>query len=129
MNIRLWGACILSITICSLMAIYKEPVTTRQGYFFTIKIPSTQVAGIDWFLGNDNELKEYVKLIKSEFVSSSSLNNDRSGKKILTFKALKPGKVTLKLVKRKSWEENKPISRKRIKLIIKESDFGKWQGK
>jgi predicted secreted protein len=122
MDVRVYLACILSMATYSLAAIYKEPITTREGFIFTVRIPSTQTAGIDWFWGNGKELKDYVKLVKSEFMSSSSLNNGHVGKKIFTFKALKKGKVTLKLIKRKSWE-NQELDHKLIKVIIKDADY------
>lgn len=123
MDIRFWLACVVSLITCSVVAINKEPITTRQGYYFTVRIPSTQIAGIDWFFGNEKELRDYVQLQNSEFVSRSTINSGRIGKKIFTFKALNPGKVILKLIKRKSWE-NKELDHKLIKVVIKEADFG-----
>jgi predicted secreted protein len=121
MNMRIIIAFVLLAALCPCKAIYKEPITTRQGHIFTIKIPNTQTAGIDWFFGNKKELTQYIQLINSKFVSTSTLNNGRMGKKIFTFKALKAGKVTMKLVKRKSWE-NKELDHKLIKVIIKPTD-------
>jgi predicted secreted protein len=126
MDVRLWLACVISLITCSLIAIYKEPITTRQGHYFIVKIPSTQIAGIDWFFGNEKEVKDYVQLKQSEFVSRSTIHNGRIGKKIFIFNALKPGKIILKLIKRKSWE-NRELDHKLIKVIIKEADYGQWQ--
>jgi predicted secreted protein len=126
MNIRVWLVCITSFITCSLLGIYKEPITTRQGHYFTVKIPSTQIAGIDWFFGNEKELNDYVQLRKSEFVSQSTINNGRIGKKIFVFKAIKPGKIIIKMIKCKSWE-NKELDHKLIKVFIKEADYGQGQ--
>jgi predicted secreted protein len=105
-----------------MLAMYKEPITVRQGRTFTIKLPSMPTTGLDWFFGNKRELKNYVQLIKSEFISSPSLVSGRIGKKIFTFKALSEGKITIKMVKRKSWQD-KEIDHKLVKVIIKRADL------
>lgn len=107
--------------VLSTHALYKEPITTRVGNTFTIKLASAPTTGLDWFFGNDKVLKDYVQLVKSEFISSPSIVSGRIGKKIFTFKALKDGKIKIKLIKRKSWKRkrsimylSKYISRKQI---------------
>jgi Chagasin family peptidase inhibitor I42. len=97
-------------------------VATRQGYTFTVKLTSAPTTGVDWFFDNKKELKDYVQLINSEFVSSPSLVKGRIGKKIFTFKALKDGKIIIKFIKRKSWED-KEIDHKLVKVHIKKADL------
>jgi predicted secreted protein len=107
----------------SIMAMYKEPITVRQGYIFMIKLPSAPKTSYDWFFGNEKELKDYVQLIQSEFISSHSLGSGQIGKKIFRFRALKDGRLTIKMVKRKSWEKNE-VDHKLIKIHIKRADLG-----
>ena len=122
MLIRIVPGLLLITLVLSTQALYKEPITTRQGYTFTIKLASAPTTGMDWFFGNDKELRDYIQLINSEFVSSPSLISGRLGKKIFTFKALKNGKITVKLIKRKTWEE-KEIDHIYIKVHIKKADL------
>lgn len=122
MNIRKVLGFIVITSVLSTQALYKEPITTREGNTFTIKLASAPTTGYDWFFGNDKELKDYVQLVKSEFVSSPSLVSGRIGKKIFTFKSLTDGKITIKLIKRKSWED-KEIDHVLIKVNIKKADL------
>ena len=100
----------------------KEPITTREGRTFTIKLTSSSATGFDWFWGNEKELKDYIQLVKSEFVGNPLILSGRIGKKIFTFKALKYGKVTIKFNKRKSWEET-VVDHAWIRVNIKKADY------
>ncbi len=121
MNIRYLIALVCISVVISIKPLYKEPITTREGYLFTIKVPSAPATGFDWFFGNEKELKDYVQLVKTEFVSNPSFSG-RLGKKNFTFKALKDGKIIIKLIKRKSWEE-KEADHFLFKVHIKKADL------
>lgn len=121
MNIRYLIALVCISVVISIQPLYKEPITTREGYLFTIKVPSAPATGFDWFFGNEKELKDYVQLVKTEFASNPSFSG-RLGKKIFTFKALKDGKIIIKLIKRKSWEE-KEADHFLFKVHIKKADL------
>ena len=98
---------VLLVFILPTKTLYKEPLTSREGYTFTIKLATSPASGYDWFFGNEKELKDYVQLVKSEFVSNPSLVSGRIGKKVFTFKALKAGKIIIKFTKKKTWEEKR----------------------
>jgi len=121
MNIRYALLTISLITLSSHAQLYKEPVTTREDATFTIKLTSTPTAGFDWFFGNEKELKDYVQLIKTEFQMNPSFSGG-PGKKAFTFRALKSGRISLKFIKRKTWED-KEADRRFIKVFIKKRDF------
>ena len=126
MGCRILLGCLLLIPVLTQANLYKEPITTRQGYIFTIKLASAPTTGLDWFFGNDKELRDYVQLVDSEFVESPSLVPGRIGKKVFTFKALKNGKVVIKMIKRKAWED-KEIDHTLVKVNIRKADFSPSQ--
>lgn len=102
--------------------IHKEPITTREGFLFTVKIPDSKIAGTDWYFGNQKELRDYVALIRSESANNSSIASGIISKKVFTFKALKAGRIAIKLIKHKSWED-KEMDHKLIKVTIKKADL------
>jgi len=121
MNIRYALLAVALITLSSHAQLYKEPVTTREDALFTIKLKSTPTAGYDWFFGNEKELKDFVQLTKTEFQMNPSYSGG-PGKKVFTFRALKSGRISLKFIKRKTWQD-KEADHRIIKIFIKQRDF------
>lgn len=113
---------LLLTSVLTIKTLYKEPVTTREGSLFVVKLTSAPSTGFDWFFGNERELHDYVRLVKTEFVSRPSLVTGRIGKKIFTFKALKASKIKIRLVKRKMWQEDE-ADHAIINVTIKKSDM------
>lgn len=103
---------------------YEEPVTARQGQAFKIYLDlPDKKRGFDWNWSNKKELQGFVDLSRSiidEHIDPT-LTIISPPTKIFTFRALKPGKKTLKFAKSKTWE-NKKVGERRIKIHIKRAD-------
>jgi predicted secreted protein len=120
MNTRYVLPIIALVTLTSQAQLYKEPITTREDAIFSVKLTSSPTTGYDWFWGNKKELKDSIQLIKTEFQINPSYSG-APGKKVFSFRALKSGRISLKFIKRKTWEE-KEADHKIIKVFIKKRD-------
>lgn len=114
-------SCAIALISNSVHALYNEPVTTRENQEFIIKLANTKGTGYEWTLENEATTKNYITLISSTFESySNKTSTGTRGQNILTFKALRPGRINLKFAKKRSWEQKlPPAATKNVNLIIK----------
>ena len=109
------------VSTSSIQALYNEPVVTRENRSFTIKMANTRGTGYEWSVENADTIKNYIILQSKTFESDTdTVVMGASGKDIFTFKALVPGRITLKFAKKRPWEKQlTAVATKNIQVIIK----------
>ncbi|VVB68233.1 Chagasin family peptidase inhibitor I42 [uncultured archaeon] len=78
-----------------------ELIRAKVGQTFTVALPANPGTGYQWNADYDYYL---LSLESSQFEKASSERVGASGESIFVFKPLRPGKTTISLVYKKSWE-------------------------
>jgi predicted secreted protein len=119
MSFRIFTKLVFLICIiASLSAFYKEPIVTRENKIFKVRLEQQASSNYVWTYVEDKVSKRYVTLLKTDFESDNPKRLSTSGKKIFTFKALKPGRIKINFTKKQSWEQ-KEIDKALVKVHIK----------
>jgi len=79
-----------------------ENITINTGQKFTISLESKPTSGFRWHPTSDQSI---ISLISHNFQPTSSIVIGSSGKDIFTLKAINPGATVLKMVYKRSWEQ------------------------
>jgi len=80
----------------------EEVITTNMGQEFTITLESNPTSGYSWIPTFNRHI---IKLISRNFKPSFASLVGSSGKDIFTFKPINYGRVTLKMLYKRSWEK------------------------
>ena len=86
---------------------FTEQRSTRVGEPFTIRLQALATAGFEWQAGFDPQAIELV----DRRVEAPAGGVGGAGEEVLTFKALRPGRATITLDLRRSWEKDARESR------------------
>jgi predicted secreted protein len=84
------------------MADKKENINIRRGQKFTITLESNPTSGFKWLPSFDGSI---ISLLSCNSQSSTATRVGGSGKDIFTFKAVNSGETVLKMVYKRSWEQ------------------------
>jgi predicted secreted protein len=84
------------------MAHKEENITTKRSKRFTIILESNPTSGYRWFPIFDRSI---ISVISHDFRPSSNSRVGTSGRDIFTFKATNCGTTLLKMVYKRSWEQ------------------------
>jgi inhibitor of cysteine peptidase len=84
------------------MADQEENITINKGQKFTIILESNPTSGFRWLPTYDRSI---INIISLDFQPSTSTRIGSTGKDIFTFKAITSGTTLLKMVYKRSWEE------------------------
>src|ERR1700730_10137532 len=84
------------------MADKEENITIRKGQEFTITLDSNPTSGFKWHPKFEGSI---INLVSHDFQSSTAKRIGSSGKDIFTFLAISSGSDKLKMLYKRSWEE------------------------
>jgi inhibitor of cysteine peptidase len=80
----------------------EQNITVRKGQEFTITLDSNPTSGYKWVPTFNNYM---INIISHNFQPTSPVVIGGSGKDIFTFKARNTGSTVLKMVYKRSWEQ------------------------
>jgi inhibitor of cysteine peptidase len=80
----------------------EENIILKKGQEFTITLDSNPTSGYKWIPAFNTYT---IKIISYNFHPTSSIVIGGSGKDIFTFKAMNSGATVLKMVYKRSWEQ------------------------
>ena len=81
------------------------PFNASVGKEFSLVLESNATTGYQWQLAK-NLNKKFLKLVRNDYIASQSNLVGAGGKEIWIFKALKPGKTTIRFKYIRPWEKN-----------------------
>jgi inhibitor of cysteine peptidase len=84
------------------MADKEEDITIKRGEEFTIILESNPTSGFKWLPKFDGSV---FNLVSHDFQASTAKRIGSSGKDIFTFLAISSGSSKLKMLYKRSWEE------------------------
>jgi len=80
----------------------EENITINRGQEFTIILESNPTSGFKWLPKFDGSI---INLVSHDFQTSTAKRIGSSGKDIFTFLAISSGSDKLKMLYKRSWEE------------------------
>lgn len=80
----------------------EQNITVRKGQEFTITLDSNPTSGFKWVPAFDTDT---INIISHNFQPTSSILIGSSGQDVFTFKAISSGTTVLKMVYKRSWEQ------------------------
>ncbi len=97
----------------ALHALYREPITTREGWTFQVKLRVKLSPGHSWVFSNEKAVGDTVELISDEILyQSKELRPDAWGDHIFTFRSIKADTIILDFWYKHPWESKDGIHKK-----------------
>ena len=93
-----------------------RPVTVSPGDSFTIVLPANRSTGYGWQLAKP--LDEMLRLVGSDYQSSSSSRDGAGGREVWRFVARQAGNSTIVLDYVRPWEQNRTAAKRAAFRVI-----------